>query len=143
MEPTYANTLISVADDCPVGSSKRPEPRGGQPTVAMLQYAMVAEEPFTHTMGDVLFGVWLQRQHPDGEAEALAPDEVAALREGFFAKDQPCLRTSPLAKTHGWGFVFDGEGRVALCPMESDEYAAHLADGALTVRPAMRSKRAR
>lgn len=37
----------------------------------------------------------------------------------FFANSQACLRSSLLPKRYGWGLLFEQEGRVALCPMES------------------------
>jgi hypothetical protein len=115
----YYRTLIAVADDCPVTSSAVPATRGGKKTVAVLQYEMLTERPYRLTQEDVLFDSWLLRQPGN---EELSEDEVAALREDFFAKDQPCLRTSPLPKKYGFGLLFDSEGRVALCPVESEEY---------------------
>lgn len=63
------------------------------------------------------------------------------MREDFFAKPKPCLRTSPLAKRYGWGFLFDAEGRVKLCPMESAEYRELSTGGKVKVLKAMRSSR--
>ena len=74
--------------------------------------------------------------------DELAPDEIAQLRSDFFAKGQPCLRASPLTKSHGWGVHFDAEGRAALVAMESDEYRRCQQDGDLTQLKAMRTKRA-
>ena len=138
----YQSTLIAVADDCPVAESKVPAPRGGRKTVDVLQYEMLSDHPFTHTQEEVLFEVWRARQPPETVPEDLAADELETLRTQFFAKGQPCLRASPLTKTHGWGVLFDDEGRAALCAMESDAYAAALADDSLTQLKAMRSKRA-
>ncbi len=59
----------------------------------------------------------------------------------FFARGQPCLRTSPLAKTYGWGIHSDAAGRVALVGMESERYAAFVADDATVKTAAMRSGR--
>jgi len=58
--------------------------------------------------------------------------------------EQACLRASPLLKKYGFGLLFDHEGRVALCPMESEEYQRLVGgiDGQVTVIKAMRSKRA-
>lgn len=138
----YEETLITVAEDCPVTEAKIPQIRGGKKTVAVMQYEMLIDQPFVHTQGDVLFEVWRARQGPDTIAEDLAEDEMAELRKQFFAKGQPCLRASPLTKTHGWGVLFDGDGRAALCAMESAEYAAAVANEELTILKAMRSKRA-
>lgn len=140
MDHDYYDTFITVAEDCKLAEAKVPEPRGGKATVATLQYEMLSQ-PFEWKQSDVLFEVWLARQ-PKLDAESLAADERAALRDEFFAKGQPCLRASPLTKTHGWGVVFDGDGRAALVAMESDDYRAHLSDANLKTLNAMRSKRA-
>ncbi len=139
MNHDYFDTFIAVAEDCKVTEAKVPEPRGGKATVAMMQYEMLSK-PFAHTQAEVLFDVWLARQ-ADIDADSLATDERDTLRDQFFAKGQPCFRASPLTKTHGWGVVFDGEGKAALVAMESPEYQEHL-NSAETVLPAMRSKRA-
>ena len=141
-EHNYYNTIITVAEDCPVSEAKAPQPRGAKKTVAQLQFEMLSDQPNVHTQEDVLFAVWRTRQGPEVVGENLGEDELAALRADFFAKGQPCLRASPLTKTHGWGVVFDADGRAALCAMESDEYQAALEDSDITVLKAMRSKRA-
>ncbi len=138
----YLNTVIAVAEDCPVAEAKIPQLRGGKRTVAVMQFEMLHDQPFVHTQEDVLFDVWRARQGPDIIADDLADDELAELRRQFFTKGQPCLRASPLTKTHGWGVLFDADGRAALCAMESSEYAEAIAGGELTVLKAMRSKRA-
>ncbi len=136
MDHNYYSTLIAVADDCPVAASVEPG-RGAKVTVANLQYDMLADKPFAHTQEDILFATWFDRQ----DLGPKTTEEVAALREEFFAKPKPCLRTSPLPKKFGWGLVFDTRGRVKLCPMESDEYRALLDGGTVKVLKAMRSSR--
>lgn len=135
----YYRTLIAVADDCPVDVGVVPSTRGGKKTVAVLQYEMLIDRPHQLTQEDVLFESWFLRQAGGGD---LAGPEVAALREEFFSKAQACLRASPLPKKYGFGLHFDDEGRVALCPMESEEYG-HLLAGAegVTIVKAMRSAR--
>jgi hypothetical protein len=135
----YLETLIAVADDCPVHTSVEPALRGGKKTVAVLQYELLSEQPFRLTQEDVLFLSWLHRQ-PGFQDKS--EDEVATLRDAFFAKDQPCLRASPLPKKYGFGLLCDAEGRVALCPVESEEYKTHLQGGKVKVLKAMRSSRA-
>jgi len=137
VDHNYYQTLIAVADDCPVSKSVIPEDRGGKKTVAVLHYEMLADKPYAHTQEDVQFNTWFQRQDMLEKSEA----EVARLREEFFSKPKPCLRTSPLPKKYGWGFIFDEEGRVALCPMESQEYRDLLEGGKVKVLKAMRSSR--
>jgi hypothetical protein len=48
-----------------------------------------------------------------------------------------------LPKRYGWGLHFDAEGRIALVPVESDEYQEFVngKDG-INVLTAMRNKRA-
>ena len=132
----YANTLIAVAEDCTATKATVPAPRGGKATIATLQYAMISEHPYQYTQEDVLFEVWWVRQNARAGSKTQA-------RKAFFAKDQPCLRTSPLPKQYGWGLLFDERGRVALCPIESAEYQQSLASASLQVLKAMRSSRAR
>lgn len=141
MNLNYFRTLILVADDCPVTHSAVPSGRDGKPTVASLQYEMLAGQPHVHTQEDILFQTWLQRQELP---QNLAKAELARLREAFFAKPQACLRASPLPKKYGWGLLFDKDGKAALCPMESPEYerlAAGQVEGIRLVK-AMRSQRA-
>lgn len=132
----YANTLIAVAEDSSATQATVPTQRGGKDTVATLQYAMIAEHPYEYTQEDVLFEVWWARQSAKAGSKAHA-------RKVFFAKDQPCLRTSPLPKQYGWGLVFDAAGKVALCPMESAEYKKLLKSTRVQVLKAMRASRAR
>jgi hypothetical protein len=137
----YLRTLIAVADDCPVERSVVPVERGGKPTVAVLQYEMIANAPYRHTQEDVLFECWLSRQP---KANAASAAHRAKLRQEFFDKPQPCLRSSPLPKKYGWGLLFDSARRVALCPVESAEYRRIIGGRAADVRilKALRSSRA-
>ena len=136
----YVNTLILVADDSPVAASVVPVPRGGKPTVASIQHALLSERPYALTQGDLLLATWLTQQGETG----ITGELLAAHRATYFAKPRACLRASPLPKQFGWGLRYDAAGRVALCPMESPEYQA-LAAGArpdVTRLKAMRRKRA-
>ena len=131
----YAETLIEVAEDCPVTVAVAPPVRDGKKSVANLQYDLISQAPYRYTSDDVIFAVHAER--------AGIPDEnQAPERERFFAKGQPCLRSSPLPKRYGWGIHNDAEGRVALVPVESDEYRRLAADPNTRHLRAMRSKRA-
>lgn len=136
----YVNTFIQVAEDCPAASATVP-PQRATPSVAELTFRMIAEAPYRHTSDDVIFTVWADRR---GVPEA----SRAAARQEFFAKGQPCLRASDLGRRYGWGIHNDADGRVALIPVGSTEYArlaaGHAPDGTpVTVTRAMRSSRAR
>ncbi|WP_424528906.1 DUF6157 family protein [Sphaerisporangium viridialbum] len=137
MDLNYYQTLIAVADDSPVTESVVPQSRGAGKTIAVVQYELLAGSPYVYTQEDVLFESWFRRQNlPDASEQ-----EIARLRDEFFSRSQACLRASPLPKKYGWGLAFDTEGRVALCPMDSTEYQALLADDGTKVLKAMRSSR--
>ena len=131
----YTGTFIQVADDCPIDSAEQPPSGTKAPTVAALQYALISEHPYELTSDDVLFEVYAIRQSVPADARAEA-------RSAFFAKDQACLRSSPLGKRYGWGVHFDAAGRIALVPLGSDEYRSLAADPTLKQLKAMRSRRA-
>ncbi|WP_010542085.1 DUF6157 family protein [Dietzia alimentaria] len=128
----YAHTLILPAPDTRAESALAPP--AGKGTVAELQYARLAGNDYTWTSDDLLFDVHCQRK---GIPDADRP----AARERFFSTGQPCLRTSPLAKTYGWALHFDSDGRIALLPMGSERLSELQRDPAVTVRPAMKSSR--
>ncbi len=138
MDLNYYETLIAVADDCPVAQSVVPAARGDKKSIAVLQYELLADRPYVYTQEEVLFETWLQRQ----DLVNLTDEAIAQRRVEFFSRSQACLRTSPLAKKYGWGLRFDQQGRIALCPMESPEYRDLLAGSQVKVVKAMRSKRA-
>lgn len=136
----YYATLIAVADDCAADTSTVPQPRGGKKTAAVIQYELLVEQPHELTSREIIFRSWLERQDlPD----PVPPAHRARLEAEFFAKPQACLRASPLPKSYGWGLLFDDQGRVALLPRESSEYARIAAgsDVKYAVVKAMRSRR--
>ena len=130
----YYDTFIAVAEDCPVASAEVPQPKGEARTVAIAQYEMIAEHPYRFTSDDVIFEVFADRQGID-------PADRPAERERFFAKGQPCLRSSPLGKRYGWGTHHDAEGKVAVVAVGSEEYRRFASDERMTQTRAMRSKR--
>lgn len=122
------NTLVTVAPDTrAVAAAAPPTGRG---TVAERQYAMLHGHDYELTSDDVTYAVHRDRGG-DGD------------REAFFAVGRGCMRTSPLAKSYGWGIHSDDAGRLALVAVDSPRYAQLMADDAVTKTPAMRSSRAR
>lgn len=131
----YRNTLIQLADDSPTAVATEPPARGASPTVARLQWELLAERPYAYTSDDLLFEVHAIRNAiPDAEREAA--------RAAFFSRSQACLRASPLPKKFGWGLHHDAEERVALVPADSEDYRRLSDDPEVTTRKAMRSRRA-
>lgn len=131
----YYNTLIEVAEDCPVQVAEVPSQSDPALSAAAIQFEMVVESPYIYTSDDVIFRVH-QLKHDVGDESALAE------RERFVAKGQPCMRSSALGKRYGWGVHSNPEGRLALYARESERYA-QLASGPKIVHlKALRSKRA-
>lgn len=124
----YVNTLVAVAPDCQAERSVVPSKPG---SIAAVQYEMLSARPYELTSDDLIFAVYATRN-------GVTPTKAA--RDAFFAKPQACLRTSPLAKTHGFGLHQDAQGRVALVPMESVRYAELMHDAGTKTVAAMRSK---
>lgn len=123
----YRDTFTSVAPDCPATVAEVP-PERATPSVARLQYEMLVDAPYRYTSDDVVHRTQGERRGID--------------RDTFFSTGQACLRASPLVKRYGWGLHHDAEGRVALVPVESPEYAAFRADPSLQQNAGMRSARA-
>lgn len=73
--------------------------RGANKTVASLQHAMLVDSPYVYTQEDVLFITWFERQ----TIPHMSEEDIAHLRDEFFANPQACLRASPLPKRYGWG----------------------------------------
>ncbi|QOZ22944.1 MULTISPECIES: DUF6157 family protein [Bradyrhizobium] len=132
------NTLIRVAEDCPARGGEAPQPRGGQPTVATLQYAMLASAPYKYTSDDVVFATSAVGRALDAKA---TKQERSLAREAFFSKGQACMRASPLGKRFGWGVHADAKGRIAIYAVDSKRYQALAADPEIAQTRAMRSKR--
>jgi hypothetical protein len=133
------NTFIQVAEDCPARTGEEPPLRAGKPTVACLQYLMIARAPYKYTSDDVIFAT----SAPGRELAVKAMEtEKQAAREAFFSRGQACMKASSLGKRFGCGVHADSKGRIALYPIESKRYQALARDPKLTQVRAMRSKRA-
>lgn len=129
----YFNTLIEIAEDCPVDAGQVP-PMKAKKSVANLQYEWLADHPYEYTSDEVLFGVVAQRK-------GYGDDVIEAERHRYFSKGQPCFRASPLTKRYGWGVHANAEGKIAIFGAYSAEYAALIADDTVVKKKAMRSKR--
>ncbi|HVL96176.1 MAG TPA: DUF6157 family protein [Solirubrobacteraceae bacterium] len=135
---SYVDAFIRVAPDCPAAAAE-PPPARPRPSVAELQHALLAGQPYELTQDDLYVRV-------HGLRKGLSPDEIEArhaeLHAEVFARPQACLRASPLAKRYGFGFHYDGAGRIALVPRGGDDYDRLAADPSLQQLEAMRSSRA-
>lgn len=123
----YHDTFIAVAPDCRASTGQTPPSRDPK-TAAQIQFEMLAGHPYEFSSDDVVYA-------SNGERRGIP-------REQFFAKGQPCLRSSALAKRYGWGIHSDSAGRVTIYAVGSPGYARLQADESLTQLAAMRSTRA-
>ncbi len=130
----YYDTFIEIAEDCPAGRGEVPPERGGNKTVAGMQFDMLAKNPYTFSSDEVLFAIHAIRK----EYEAGELDEQ---REVFFSKGQACFRASPLTKQYGWGLHSNAEGKIAIYGAETPEYESFLEDKHIKKVKAMRNKR--
>ncbi len=131
----YTNTFIKIAPDCPVTKGETPPVKGGNKTVANLQYEIIGGHPYEYTSDDVIFEVYAMKAN-------IAKQNLKKEREKFFSKGQPCLRSSPLAKRYGWGFHYNAEGKVAAYAAGTAAYKKLSEDKTLKQVNAMRSKKA-
>ena len=131
----YDDTLVEVADDCPVSAAQVPQARGGRKTKAVVEYELLVANPYTYTEEDIAFEVYAVLH---GIPKASRPKEG----EKFLSKGHPHLRVSALAKRYGWGIHNNGEGKLALIAVESPEYKRLMKDPRTTKIKAFRSKRA-
>jgi hypothetical protein len=122
----YFDTFIAVADDCPVDAAEVP-PHRDPPTAASLIYEKLIHDPYRYTSDDVVYTANGTRR---GQSRA-----------EFFAKAQPCLRSSALGKRYGWGVHCNNEGKVAIYAVDSEAYRMLASNGDIKQLRAMSSRR--
>ena len=127
----YTHPFIAVAADCKTEVGKLP-PEKQDKTIARMQYELIHEHPYQYTSDEIIFAVYAAKNGIE-----LAARE--AKQAEFFAKGQPCLRSSPLGKSYGWGIHFDSAAKVAIYGCESVEYARLQNDQSLHHVKAMKS----
>ncbi|BDI28408.1 hypothetical protein CCAX7_004590 [Capsulimonas corticalis] len=134
----YYSAFIHIATDSTAVAAKIPASKGEAKTIPALEYELLTERPYFYTQEELLFEVHLRRSSVSEEERRARRD---ALWAEFFSRPHACLRASGLAKTHGWGIHFDGEGKIGLVAVESPEYERYAGSPNLQQVPAMRGKR--
>lgn len=135
MESTnYFNTLIEIAEDCPIRYGDMPPVRGEKKSIANLQFDLLYDHPYKYTSDDILFTVFAMRKE-------IAKADMEEERQRYFSKGQPCFRASPLTKRYGWGIHANAEGKIAMIASDSAAYQQLLQDDSVMKKKAMRSKR--
>ena len=130
----YFNTLIEVAADCKTAQGVFPILKNDKKTIALMQFEMIAKNPYVYTSDDVLFQVYALRND-------LIASELNEARSQFFSKGQACFRASPLTKQYGWGVHCNEEGKIALCDCSSEQYQSLLNDSSVHKVKAMQTTR--
>lgn len=138
MTMDYRDTLIAVAEDSPVRISRVPRPHGGRKTLALIQYELIEAHPYEFTSAQLLFESHMRHK---GVSEAELKRRRSELWETFFKVPQACLRASALPKKYGFGIHCDGDGRVALVPLESPTYEQLSQSKTTKTLKALRSRR--
>lgn len=132
---TIINRFVRIADDSPVQQGVVPKVREGHElSVARRHCELLIGHPYEYDIDSFNFEIFCQRNHID-EADR------ESHREAFFSKGHPCMRASPLTKTHGWGAHYNDAGKIAIYPADSATYRELLNDPSNTVDMAMRSAR--
>lgn len=99
-----------------------------------MQFEIIKNHPYQYTSDEVLFRVYALKNN-------ITEEKWESEKAKFFAKGQPCFRSSPLTKRYGWGVHFNIEGKIAIYVMESDDYKKFSTDKNLKILRALRSKR--
>lgn len=130
-----ANTFVTIADDCgALQGTPPPERPGKDPTLARLHYDLLSQHPYEYDLDGFNFEIYCQKNR-------IKPEDRESHRESFFSKGHPCMRGSPLTKTYGFGAHYNGSGKIAIYPVDSEAYGKFLNDPENKVEMAMRSKR--
>jgi len=130
----YCNTFIEVAEDTKVDCGTVPPLKGNEKTVAVMQYEMLADQPYQFTSDEVLFRVFADRK-------AIQSSAIDAERKAFFSKGQPCFRASPLTKSFRFGVHANDAGKIAIYGMETETYRNFVNDPTVKKVKAMRSSK--
>ena len=133
------NQFIEIAPDCELKAAVVPQEKGGKPSIATIEYKLLSGKPYGYTLEELKFATHVQHKH-------IPPAAVKTQRQQlwneYFAKPCACMRASPLTKQYGWGAHYDEQGKIAIYPVESEEYRRFVANKNIKKYSAMRSKRA-
>lgn len=135
---SYINTFIKVADDCPVDKSEIPVAKKDRKPLHLIQYELLKDNPYTLDHEGLIYESFVQQKEIPADT---LKEESEKIKAELFSKGHPCLRPSALTKRYGFGAHYDDKGKIAIYPVESKEYKAFMADEAVKIIPAMRTKR--
>jgi len=129
-----SNTFIRIADDSAAAMGIVPKVKEGWPSIARMHYDLLSEHPYEYDIDSFNFEIFCRcNDIPEAERDIY--------RAEFFSRGHPCMRASPLTKTHGFGAHYNGAGKIAIYPVDSKAYQKLLNDPDNKVEMAMRTKR--
>jgi len=136
MNPT--NQFIEIAPDSPTKTAIVPYDKADKRSIATIEYELLSSKSYGLTLEDLKFDTYVRhKQIPPAELKT----HRKQLRDEYFAKPYACMRASPLTKKYGWGAHYDKLGKIAIYPVESEEYQMFVSDQSIKKYFAMRSKR--
>lgn len=130
----YGNVFIETAEDCPGATSEIPPKKSDEITIAWLHYDLMTNKPYYYTSDYLIFPVFAIRNE-------IPEADYSKERKRVFSKGQAGLRSSPLAKRYGKGIYANHDGKIALYPLESEEYQDLLTRKEFIHKKAMRNKK--
>ncbi len=128
----YVDTFIEVSEDTKASKGMGPISKSHKKTIAEIQFNLLAKNPYKFTSDDIIFQTFAEKND-------LPISQYKKAREQFFLKGQPCLRTSPLTKTYGFGIHNNYDGKIALYGMETEEYQNLIIDKKIKKIKALRN----
>lgn len=132
------NQFIEIAPDCPTKAAVVPQDKAGKRSVATIEYELLSSKPYGYTLAELKFATHVKHKE-------IPPAEVRArgrqLWDEYFSRSYACMRASPLTRKYGWGAHYDEQGKIAIYPVESNEYLRFVKDRTIKKYCAMRSKR--
>ncbi len=134
---SYKDTFITVAPDCPVNKAEIPVSNRVKKPLHIIQYELLTKNPYKFDHNELVFEVYLIREGLENISEA----ERKEVWEKLFSKGHPCLRASALTKRYGFGAHYDKNGKIAIYPMESDQYQKFVNNQSIKKLAGMRRKR--
>ncbi len=134
---SYKDTFITVAPDCPVNKSEIPVSTRVKKPLHIIQYELLTQNPYKFDHRELVFEVYLIREG----LENISETERKEVWEKLFSKGHPCLRASALTKRYGFGAHYDKNGKIAIYPMESDQYQEFVNNKSIKKLAGMKRKR--
>jgi hypothetical protein len=131
--------FIEIAPDSPTQKSIVPQDKGSKRSIASIEYELLRGKPYAYTQAELKFATHVQHKQLPAEDLKMHRQQIW---DDFFAKPYACMRASPLTKKYGWGAHYDEQGKIAIYPVESQEYQRFIKDKSIQRFFAMRCKRA-